>query len=173
MKRHYYSEKLALLFWQSKPQSINLQPNKFMTQPNELEVAKSAWHNQINSSDQDTQNQGWQAIPEVMMCPNFWSMRWLSCSCFWSSSNMLAVLSNTSSTAAVFFFSSSRWSWRTAELCFWALSSRCSADELEKTSRKEWIDQHFSRMCCWSCIATRSWKHPVAEPVWITLVRVR
>ena len=124
MKWHYYSEKLALLFWQSKPQSIKLQPNTFMTQPNELEAAKSARRNQISSLDQDTQDQGWQAIPVVMTCPNFWSKRWLSCSCFWSSSIRLAVLSNTSSAATVFFFSSSRWSWRTAELCFWALSLR-------------------------------------------------
>ena len=141
MKWRYYSEKLALLFWESKLQSIKLQPNKFMTQPNELEVAKSAWHNQINSSDQDTQNQGWQAIPEVMTCSNFWSMRWLSCSYFWSSSNRLAVLSNTSSAAAVFFFSSSRWSWRTAELYFWALSSRRSAASRAWEDFEEGVDR--------------------------------
>ena len=64
IKQHYYSEKLALLFWQSKPQSKKLQPNKFITQPNELEATKSARHNQISSSDQDTQDQGWQAILE-------------------------------------------------------------------------------------------------------------
>ena len=40
MKCRYYSEKLVLLFRESIPQPIKLQPNKFMTQPNELETTK-------------------------------------------------------------------------------------------------------------------------------------
>ena len=40
MKCRYYSEKLALLFRESIPQPIKLQPNKFVTQPNELETTK-------------------------------------------------------------------------------------------------------------------------------------
>ena len=106
-----------------------------------LEAAKSARHNQISSSDQDTQDQDWQAIPEVTMCPNFWSMRSLSCSCFWSSSNRLAFLCNTSSAAAVFFFSSSRWSWRIVELYFWALSSRRSAASRAREDFEEGVDR--------------------------------
>ena len=58
MKWHYFFEKLALLFIECKPQLIKLQPNKFMTQPNELEAAKSARHNQLSFSEQDTQYQG-------------------------------------------------------------------------------------------------------------------
>ena len=112
-----------------------------MTQPNELEAAKSPRHNQISSLDQGTRDLGWQAILEVMTCPKFWSMRWLSCSCFWSSSNRLAVLSNTSSAAAVFFFSSSSWSWRTTELCFWALSSQHSAASWAREDFEEGVDR--------------------------------
>ena len=112
-----------------------------MTHTNELEAAKSARHNQISSLDQGTRDLGWQAILEVMTCPKFWSMRWLSCSCFWSSSNRLAVLSNTSSAATVFFFSSSRWSWRTTELCFWALSSRHRAASRDGEDFEEGVDR--------------------------------